>query len=735
MEIDGGVISALIDSGCSISLIGENWVKGRSRGRDTVRLEVMGGGSLVAAGSVVLKSIRVDGVELGPVKAFVVPSLPLGVGFVVGLDVILRHGMAVRSAAGRVEVIFGEDADRHVGSAVGTLGGTQTQELQVDDEDFNAFFKDGRWTVRWRWNGQALTSPTAEAGTPEIVSNRDREAFDAELKSWLDEGILVRHSEEDHGPIKHRLPLIAVRQAKGAVVKVRPVLDYRRLNGVIESHPGGATPICADVLRRWRQLGPRCAMMDLRRAYLQIYVDKEQWNYQAVRWNGVDYLLTRLGFGLSSAPKIMTKVIEAVIGVDARMEKAVSGYIDDLYIDESMVKVSEVAEHFRRWGLSAKPPERLGEELRILGLKVDGRLKWSRDGELPSIPENPTRRDVHKLVGVWCGHFPVANWLRVACGYIQRQTASEGLKWDEIVPTHLVERLQEVDVRLRQNDPAHGSWLVDDKAPLVIWADASSLAVGVALEVDGSIVEDAAWMRPKSDCRHINCAELDAVLRGLNMALRWGRRTITIKTDSATVFGWLQATFKKTHNIRTRALSEVLIRRRLGIIQAVVEGESLVVDVDLVRSEDNKADELTRVPQRWLKDEKQSSDGLVAGFSLHDVERIHNTCHFGTEKTLQLARERYGASVSRRMAKKVVSRCDVCRKIDPPLVFRYDHGQIASRGVWDKMAIDLVHVGSQLYLSAVDVFSGFTIWSRLRDESGSEVTQQMRQVFFHVRPP
>ena len=46
---------------------------------------------------------------------------------------------------------------------------------------------------------------------------------------------------------------------------------------------------------------------------------------------------------------------------------------------------------------------------------------------------------------------------------------------------------------------------------VVVWTDASCLAMGVALEVDGKIVEDATWLRKESDHLHINVAELEAV--------------------------------------------------------------------------------------------------------------------------------------------------------------------------------------------------------------------------------
>ena len=36
-------------------------------------------------------------------------------------------------------------------------------------------------------------------------------------------------------------------------------------------------------------------------------------------------------------------------------------------------------------------------------------------------------------------------------------------------------------------------------------------------------------------------AELEAVLKGVNLALKWELARLTIKTDSATVNGWLKS--------------------------------------------------------------------------------------------------------------------------------------------------------------------------------------------------
>lgn len=47
-----------------------------------------------------------------------------------------------------------------------------------------------------------------------------------------------------------------------------------------------------------------------------------------------------------------------------------------------------------------------------------------------------------------------------------------------------------------------------------MWVDVSSLAVKVAFYTDCAIIEDSCCLRPI-------VAELDAVLRGVNLALKW----------------------------------------------------------------------------------------------------------------------------------------------------------------------------------------------------------------------
>jgi len=129
-------------------------------------------------------------------------------------------------------------------------------------------------------------------------------------------------------------------------------------------------PSCQERLREWRKLGPDCAAMDLNKAYLQIRIDEDLWTYQVVKFKDRLYVMTRLGFGLNIAPKVMSKIVEKVLSENKEIHA--TSYIDDIFIVERGYKANEVAELFNRYGLTSKPIERLGtgDNIRVLGLSV-----------------------------------------------------------------------------------------------------------------------------------------------------------------------------------------------------------------------------------------------------------------------------------------------------------------------------------------------------------------------------
>ncbi|KAG0726852.1 hypothetical protein GWK47_035774 [Chionoecetes opilio] len=213
------------------------------------------------------------------------------------------------------------------------------------------------------------------------------------------------------------------------------------------------------------------------------------------------------------------------------------------------------------------------------------------------MPEKLTRRTVFSLCGELTSHLPVCGWLRVAASYLKRRANAATTSWeDEVTDSKLRFMIEETLKQVKRSDPARGRWDVkgDENS---LWVDASSLALGALLEVNVDVIEDACWLR-RDECSHINLAELDAVIKGLNLAIAWKMSKLTIMTDSRTVYYWVKDTLSKKARVKTKASSEMLIRRRLETLRAIVEEYGLSLDIRFVSSAENKADALTRVPKR-----------------------------------------------------------------------------------------------------------------------------------------
>ncbi|XP_043200350.1 uncharacterized protein LOC122369575 [Amphibalanus amphitrite] len=525
--------------------------------------------------------------------AFVVPDRPLGVDMVLGMSGITALGGISLRTPTDVRICAAAAAE------------VDPQGLALDAADFSARFEaqTGEWTVAWKWaDGEGpeyLQNQVAQYAVPPEA----RPAYDAELELWIREGWLQPYDERVDGPVRGLIPLMAVPQPNQD--KVRPVLDYRELNGHIIAHTADAD-VCADQLRRWRRHGARITVVDLRKAYLQLRLDRRLRPYQTVEVRGQRYCLTRIGFGLSIAPAVMKAVVRAVLLQDEVVARGVLPYVDDLLVDEEIVSADHVVEHFARYGLDCKPPERAAEGARLLGLRVSavaGELCWRRDNPVPAPPEVLTRRAVFAWCGQLVSHLPVVGWLRPAAAWLKRRVNALTAGWDD--PTEDVGLRGQVDhvvARLNDSDPARGPWrLKGDK--LVVWTDASSIAAGVVLEdPEGGVVEDASWLRPESKAAmHINMAELDAALSGVNMAIAWGITIIDLCTDSATVHKWIDDALTGRSHLRTKAHGEMLIRRRIDVIRQLVEEFNLRLTVVLVKSADNLANALTRVPKEWLQ--------------------------------------------------------------------------------------------------------------------------------------
>lgn len=653
---------------------------------------------------------------------FIVSQLPADSSLLIGVDAIKKLGGFVLSlsASGRMHARFPQPATTSAAHVMRSAA-------VIEDPDFRAEFDGQRWEVAWTWK---RGPPELKNRVAQYAINKDiRDAYNAELTRWREEGWLVPCDPPKGGII----PLLAVNHT--AKKKVRPVLDYRELNDAVQSHTADSE-VCPETLRRWRLMGDRLGVVDLKNAYLQLHVRRDLQEFQVVRVGEQHYRLTRLGFGLTSAPRIMAAVVRYVLASDSDINAATDHYVDDIVVDTDLVSTERVVEHLRQYGLVTKPPETF-DGARVLGLQLNdsgrGRMRWMRGKDVPQLPDDGclNRRELFSICGCIIGHYPVAGWLRVACSFIKRY--SEGQGWGDGVGVRVTAWLREVLRRVRRSDPVQGFWAVPDVREGRVWCDASSLATGVALQIGDAIVEDAAWLRKKGDAMHINVAELDAVIQGINLAIRWNLEIVEVVTDSATVRGWMSSVLTGSHRVRSHGLAEMLIKRRLALVAELIQAYGLRVSIKLVPSEDNKADILTRVPQAWLQ-ELRRDNLLVCSTAELSLEQLHRQHHFGVQRTLHLARQ-VDSNVTREEVECVVKACGPCNSIDPAPI-KWKKGYLHVTNCWERVAVDTTHYGGEMYLTLIDCGpSRYTVWRRINSESASVVVAVLQCIFIEFGPP
>ena len=474
------------------------------------------------------------------------------------------------------------------------------------------------------------------------------------------------------------------------------------------------------------------SFVDLQSAYLQIRVDNKVLPYQLVEYTDNIYCLTRRGFGLNCAPRIMSKILKTVLERDEQIYRATNSYTDDILVDEKMVTAQKLIKHLKKFGLVTKNPEPL-EGGAALGLPlklVKGDLMFYRGNVLPILPEVLTRRELFSICGKLIGHYPAAGWLRAACSYVKRH--AQGTQWEDFAGEETVQMLRDILERVNIKDPVTGVWHVQKSNNGVIWCCTSALALGVHLEINGAIVEDAAWLRKKDDFNHINMAELETVLKGINLALKWNLTGVELKADSATVVGWINTVSNNDKRIKTKGASEMIIKNRLGILKDLLKGFSVTLHVTFVPTQKNKADSLTKVFKEWLSLEKTAAYGFDRCCSGLDIEEVHNRHHMGVEKTFLLARK-LDQSVTKAEVKEVV-KCERCQSIDSAPVM-HKKGEIGIVRNWSRLAIDVTHYRQIPYLTIIDCGpTRFAIWKKIRGETSREIFYVLNEVVLEWGP-
>ena len=152
-------------------------------------------------------------------------------------------------------------------------------------------------------------------------SDSQKELVSNEIQSLLEKGAIVPSQDEKDQFISN---IFIVPKPNG---KVRPVINLRELNLFVtyEHFKQDTFPVVLDMI----QPSDVFTKLDLSDAYFSLPIHPSFQKYLKFRWQGQLYKFVCLPFGLSSAPRVYTKVLKPIYRWFRQQGFRCSYYIDD----------------------------------------------------------------------------------------------------------------------------------------------------------------------------------------------------------------------------------------------------------------------------------------------------------------------------------------------------------------------------------------------------------------------
>ena len=542
------------------------------------------------------------------------------VNHVLGADILL--GTDYMSSRGhRVILDFKPDRPIVTHFISAAVNSNQGSPETINGGDFSLRRSpDGTWELTWQWEEtppEGLFKGTYIYGR-KLKNQEQVEWFNTEVQRWIRSKFLIPFDPKISGAEKCILTWNPVVQTHKST-KVRPTLDYSILNPYIKNNNSvSQSEVCHESLRKWRKC-TSAYLVDVEKAYMNVMVSQNHHPYQVAYVGSKPYIMTRMGFGLSIAPRVLKCLISYIL-IQASLERVTNPYRDDILV-EDWDDVQRVRDILLSHGLPTKPPVNLFDfskgPTRALGLelfKEADEIYWRRrsDSNWRLTKVNPTCREVAAFIGRACpASYPVMGYLRPMALNILSQIGREAHRsgWSSTASPRVAEKCLEVQQYITSSDPVKGQWRIPVTSEWALATDASGQALGCCVLTQSAwaaspnagciVIEDHCWL-VKNVETHINVSELDAVIRGFKIIIGYLKQgdTVTIVIDNSVVSDWLKSTVNDG-KIEVNGLYEILVRRRLNIIREIVE--PYVINVKWVASHLNPADKLTRTPTGWVE--------------------------------------------------------------------------------------------------------------------------------------
>lgn len=337
----------------------------------------------------------------------------------------------------------------------------------------------------------------------------------------------------------------------------RPIINLKPLNKAYIRPTRFRMETLASVIPSLVQ-GSWATSIDLKDAYLHIPIHPSHHRFLAFRYKEVDYCFRALPFGLSTAPRVFTRVTRAVLAFLRRRGIMVFAYLDDWLLVGRSAQESHRITTFTvtllqnlGWIVNLQKSSLTPSQIvTYLGAVLDfttgiatpsaQRVQTLVDmsTEMLTLQSAPARQWL-RLLGLMASMVDVIPFCRLYMRPIQihllnhfTPSKSPLSKRVPVVPS-VREHLTWWTL---QHNVASGRSFKDDRASTIITTDASLTGWGAVWETE---TLSGFWNQEESS-QHINLLELSAVHRAISS---WGHRLahlqVTILCDNSTTVSYI----------------------------------------------------------------------------------------------------------------------------------------------------------------------------------------------------
>ena len=348
--------------------------------------------------------------------------------------------------------------------------------------------------------------------------------------------------------------LFLVRKATG---EWRPIIDLSSLNVFVHC-PSFTMETPRSILRALQQ-GQWLTSLDLKDAYFHIGIDPADRRYLRFCHNGTAWQFTVLPFGLSTSPRVFTKILKPVLAYAHLHRVKLHMYIDDWLLNPG---THQEALEQTSW-------------LRSLCQKLGLVLNLKKSDLIPSQVSTYLGIELDTSVGLARpSHKRLTNWLSVAEGFMAQQSPS-AVQWLQVLG-HLVSleklvpygriRIRTIQWQLRlqwSQSKEKSSKLIpldlQSRLAILWWTNRDNLRRGVpigTIDVEYYLYTDSStqgwgahlqelaasgiWSQDQSQL-HINVLELQAIWLGLRaFSQRVENARVALMSDNMSAVAYLR---------------------------------------------------------------------------------------------------------------------------------------------------------------------------------------------------